>query len=347
MSPRSLFLVLGLGWLPVTGFAADPAPAEAPAALDAAAATQGAPAPAADAASADAGARQSADGEIFVTDREAEYARIAPRLAADDELKWLEAGGRKFVALLRGPRRGPPRGGLLIVPAPQEIVDRRELMRGLRSLPPAGGFVTLTFQPPLGAGPAAPATAGGAAGASAQQAASGEAGKDADAAAQTGAAEKSASPLIHPEFCPRVAAALAALRTALPPPAEGAPAPLLAIAAADASVPAVLGCYADALPEDLQAFAALGRWSGDFGALAVPSIEFVPLRDPAAVQAADARARLPLAEDAPPRRRVDVDGVDGRLEGAGEDVAKRLRGWLEHLSPAGAAAVPATKGISS
>ncbi|HMM76682.1 MAG TPA: DUF3530 family protein [Gammaproteobacteria bacterium] len=337
MSPRSLFLALGLCWLPLTGFAADPASAEAEAPA----------APAADAASADAAARESAGGEIFVTDREAEYARIAPRLAADDELEWLEAQGRKFVALLRRPRHGPPRGGLLIVPAPQELVDRRELMHGLRSLPPAGGFVTLTFQPPLGAGPAAPASADGAADASAQQAATDEAGKDADTAAQTGAAEKRASPPIHPEFCPRVAAALAALSAALPPPAEGAQAPLLAIAAADASVPAVLGCYADGLPEGLRAFAALGRWSGDFGALAVPSIEFVPLRDRAAVQAADARARLPLAEDAPPRRRVDVDGVDGGLEGAGEDVAKRLRGWLEHLPPAGAAAVPATKGVSS
>ncbi len=327
MSPHSSFLVVCL--LPLAASAAEPAPpdpATAPAA-DAAATTAPVATPAPVAATGNDAAHSAAAETLVLTDREAEYARIAPHLAVGDELRWLEVESRKFVALIRKPRQGPPRGALLIVPAPEELVDRREPVRSLRMLPPAGGFVTLALQPPLGAIPV-PAEAA---------AAPPQAAADADAAATPEAqaavdTEVPAAP-VHPEFCPRVAAALTALRAALTPPADGAAPPLVAIVAADASVPVVLGCYTEGLPADVSAFAALGRWSGDFGGLAVPSIEFVPLRDPVAVKAADARAALPLAAAAPARRRVDVEGVDSRLEGAGEDIAKRLRGWLEHLPP--------------
>ncbi len=283
--------------------AADPGPATADEPLEPA----GAAAPAA------------ADGaDIVVTDREAEFAKLAPRLAVGDELQWLEATGHEFVALQRKPRQGPPKGAILIVPAPQELLDQRELTRSLRSLPPAGGFVTLAMQPPLAAAPAA------------------EAGAEAN---------ETATPPLHAELCARVSAALAALEASL----HDVKTPLIAIAAADASVPAVLGCAAAGLPADVRAFAAIGRWQGDFGALPVPSIEFVPTLDTAAVRAAERRAALPLADTTPPRRRVDLDGVDGRLDGAGEDVAKRLRGWLERLPPPRAAersAAPASKSES-
>lgn len=330
MSPRSSYVLLGL--LPLVVFAAEPAAPDAAPAPAAAAEVPAAPPANADPAAATAGpedASPPAAGDALVrTDREAEYARIAPRLAAGDELQWLEAAGSKFVALIRKPRQGPPRGALLIVPAPQELVDRHEVIQQLRTLPPVGGYVTLALQPPLGAVPPPAADTAGAA----QEAADVDASKAAEAPAETATAATSVPP-IHPDFCPRVAAALAALQAVLPPPPENEAAPPLAIAAAEASVPAVLGCYADGLPAAVRAFAAFGRWPGDFGALAVPSIEFVPLRDPAAVKAADARAAQPLADDAPPRRRVDVDGVDVHLDGAGEDLAKRLRGWLEHLPP--------------
>jgi len=139
-----------------------------------------------------------------------------------------------------------------------------------------------------------------------------------DAAATASAAKGGA-------LCPRLAAALTALA------AEGAP--LVAVAAEAGSVQAVLDCNAGAPPSGVQAFAAIGHWQGDFDRLGVPSIEFVPMRDAAAVAAAERRAAKPVAEDAPPRRRVDLDGVDRHFDGADVEVAKRLRGWLERLPP--------------
>jgi len=126
-------------------------------------------------------------------------------------------------------------------------------------------------------------------------------------------------------LCARLGAALTALA------AEGAP--MIAVAAEAASVQAVLDCNAGAPPPGVQAFAALGGWQGSFDKLGVPSIEFVPLRDPVAVAAADRRAARPVAEGAPPRRRVDIDGADRNFSGAEVEVAKRLRGWLERLPP--------------
>ncbi len=281
---------------------------------------------------------------IVVTDREAEYAKIAPRLAPGDELLWLDAGDHKFVAFVRKPRQGPSRGAMLIVPAPQELLDQRELIRSLRTLPPAGGFVTLALQPPLASSEAAAGTKDEAAVAPAPDGAPDVATPDPAQAVPAAAAPAG--------FCPRVEAALRALEAALAPPPAGATAPSpITIVAADGSVTAVLGCYAAGLPARVGAFAAIGRWTGDVGALTVPSIEFVPLRDPVAVKAADARAALPLAMAAP-HRRVDLDGVDARLDGAGEDVAKRLRGWLEHLPPpdvakGNAAAAAAAPNVSS
>lgn len=329
--------------LPVTVFAADPAPAEdaAPAADDPAAAAEPA---SAQASTADEDAPAASDAPVR-TDPEAELATLAPRLAPGDELQWLDAAGRKFAAFRRTPRKGPPKGAILIVPAPAELLDQRELTHSLRLAPPAGGFVTLALQPPLG-----PVEAAASAAADEKEEAPAEdaADKESAATADTVAATVPAVPAVHADFCPRVAAAYAALEASL----EGAQTPLVAIAAADASVPAVLACYPDGLPAGVNAFAAIGRWQGDLGGLAVPAIEFVPGLDPAAVAAADRRAALPLAEDAPPRRRVDLDGFDRRLDGAGTEVAKRLRGWLERLPPpaaqaAGPAGAPPTPNVSS
>ncbi len=312
MSSRAS-LALSMLVLSAAAFGADPAStndaAAEPAAADAAPVQDAAaPATAGDEPleRAEAAAPAAADSEaIVVTDREAEFAKLVPRLAAGDELQWLEAAGHKFVALQRKPRQGPPKGAILIVPAPQELLDQRELTRSLRRLPPAGGFVTLAMQPPLAPMPAT------------------------EAGAEPADSNEAATSPLRAEFCARVTAALTALETAL----DGVKAPLIAIAATDASVPAVLDCEASGLPAGVRAFAAIGRWQGDFGELPVPSIEFVPTLDAVAMQAAERRAALPLADTTPPRRRVDLDGIDGRLDGAGEDVAKRLRGWLERLPP--------------
>ncbi len=282
-------------------------------------ATDSAAAAAADAAAqaAEEGGQSSPAAPTADAGREAEIAAMLPRLATDDELRWLEAGSTKFFAFSRKPKQGEPRGAILIVPAAGEFIDERALTRTLRSLPPAGGFATLALQPPLS--PAVAPAAEAAVDAAAQTAVA----EDPGAAASTPAAPESVA--VHADFCPRIAAALAAL--------EGAGAPLLAIAAAGDSVPAVLACYPDGLPSGVGAFAAIGGWQGSLAALKVPTIEFVPGRDPAAVAAANRREAVPLRDDEPPRRRVDLDGVDRSFAGADVEIAKRLRGWLERLPP--------------
>lgn len=85
--------------------------------------------------------------------------------------------------------------------------------------------------------------------------------------------------------------------------AEGVP--MVALAAGGGSADAVLACEPGGLPAGVAAFAAIGR-----------------------------------LDTAPPHRRVDIDAADGRFDGAEEEVAKRLRGWLEKL-PAKATATAA------
>lgn len=313
-----MMLVASVTW------AADPAAdAAAPAAAEADATPAGdtaAEAPAEAGAAPDAPANASAAPPV-VPDREAELAAIVPRLTAADELQWLGEGAQKFFAFRRQPPSGPPKGAILIVPAPTDYIDERELTRQLRTLPPAGGFVTLAVQPPL----SMDATAGDVT--EAEAAPAEDAAQDAEEAPKADATDAAAiaarPPPVHTEFCPRLAAALAALAADQPP--------LIAVVAEGDSMTAVLGCHPQGLPETVGAVAAIGAWQGDWSTLTQPTLELVPDLDPAAVRAADGRAARPRADDSPPRRRVDLVGVDRRFVGAGEDIAKRVRGWLERL----------------
>ena len=309
-----LSLVLGASPVAAQEPGAAPPAAPVPAGADTASAPAGgaSPPPAAD-APVDATSpttptdppADAANQPAAATGREQELSALLPRLALEDELLWLEADGERFFAFRRTPTRDKPRGAILIVPAPGRFIDETALIRSLRSLPPAGGYSTLAVQPPLTA--------------AAQPAPTAATAQDSTAAAAGGDA-----------LCARLTAALTALA------AEGAP--LVAIAAEAGSVEAVLDCNAGAPPPGVRAFAAIGRWHGNFDKIGVPSIEFVPMRDAAAVAAAERRAAKPVAADAPPRRRVDLDGVDGHFDGADVEVAKRLRGWLERLPPEGQSA---------
>jgi hypothetical protein len=253
--------------------------------------------------------------------REDELAALLPRLTREDELLWLEAGAERFFAFRREPRGGKSRGGILIVPAPGRFIDELPLVRRLREDPPVGGYTTLAVQAPLATAPAAPSAA-----------AVDEAGADAARGGEEARAAASTVPEAGAALCARIAAALAALS------AEGVP--MVALAAGGGSADAVLACEPGGLPAGVAAFAAIGRWEGRVKELAVPSIEFVPTRDPTALAAAERRADARRADTAPPHRRIDIDAADGRFDGAEEEVAKRLRGWLEKL-PAKAAATAA------
>jgi hypothetical protein len=110
------------------------------------------------------------------------------------------------------------------------------------------------------------------------------------------------------------------------------------LAAGGASADAVLACAPGGVPAGVDAFAAFGRWQGPPTALTVPTIEFVPTRDPVALAAATRRADAPREESAPPYRLVELEAADGRFDGAESELAKRLRGWLDKLPPPAAAA---------
>jgi hypothetical protein len=310
-----LFLVLGASRVDAQEPAAAPSAVPVPAGADTAPVPAGATSPpsAADAPASAANPTETADvpaaaanESAAANSREHELSALLTRLTLDDELLWLEAAGERFFAFRRTPPRGKPRGTILIVPAPGRFIDETALIRSLRSLPLAGGYSTLAVQPPLTDAATPSPTA--------------EPTPDASTVPDASAGATRSGPL-----CARLTAAMTAIA------AEGAP--LVAVAAEGGSVQAVLDCNAGAQPAGVQAFAAIGRWQGSFDRLGVPSIEFVPMRDPSAVAAAERRAAKPVAEDAPPRRRVDLDGVDGHFDGADVEVAKRLRGWLERLPP--------------
>lgn len=123
--------------------------------------------------------------------------------------------------------------------------------------------------------------------------------------------------------CARVAAALAYL--------QGQALRRIAIAAKGHGADRVLGCLQDAAPRELIAFAGIGSWSGDPEPLELPILDIVATRNPDAVRAADRRAAAVEAGAPAPYRRLDIDGADRSFIGAEIEVAKRLRGFLDHV----------------
>ena len=242
--------------------------------------------------------------------REGEILPRLPALASDEELVWLNAEGARFFAFRRPPPNGKtPRGAVLIVPDPRAFIDQQAVTRALRDIPARGAWLTLALQVPLAATPAAP------------QPPTPPPADPANPPATppvVAAASSTTDPL-----CGRLAAALALLESTSPP--------LIALVAQDDNAARALACYPDGLPPGIGAFAAIGRWAGKLEGLKIPSIEFVASLDPVGRREAARRAAAPRGANAPPHRMVELDAATRAFGGAEEDLAKRLRGWLERL----------------
>jgi len=285
-------------------FAADPPPA-----ADATTAAEPTPAAATEPAASSPATDAPVDKEKTPADREAEIAPRLPQLTVDDELVWLNADSTRFFAFKRLPAKAAkPQGAILIVPGPRAFIDQHPSTTQLREIPAAGGWLTLALQVPLQAEvapeqPPAPAS---------------------DATSPTPDATPPANAPVDP-LCARLTAALAFVDATKPP--------LIAVVAEGDSADRAQACFADGFPPTVRAFAAVGRWRGKLDGLKVPSIEFVPALDPAAIREADRRVKSVRQPNSPAHRRVDIDAADRAFKGAEIDVAKRLRGWLEKLPP--------------
>ena len=251
--------------------------------------------------------------------REGELVPHLPRLVGEEEVTWLEAEGKRFFVFKRAPKPGgPKRGALVLVPAPQAFIDQRAVTRALREDPLIGGYHTLALQPSL-AEPAGPSNLQAAEDPDGQKPAEPAKDEPADAGPGSGAGAESQADAAK-ALCARLRATIAAAGALV----QGS----VAVVAEQQHVADALACLAENAPPEVHAFAAVGGWRGEWPKLTVPSLEFVPINDPAAKREADRRARTPPAAGTPPRRQIDIDGT---LEPAATEIARRLRGWLNHL----------------
>lgn len=329
-------LLCGLLIASPRAFAVDPAstppasakPADAAAAKDPAAAPVAKEAPPADEpAATTAPTATAAPEDTGLPGREGELVPRLPELAGDEELVWLNAAGTRFFAFRRPPAKGQtPRGALLIVPDPRAFIDQQAVTRALREIPARGAWLTLALQVPLAEVPSAAPVATPSPSASpppdtppTEPTPAATPAPDPAAATPVPAASEAApDPL-----CGRIAAALALLESTSPP--------LVALVAQDENAARALACYPEGLPPGVGAFATIGRWAGKLGGLKLPSIEFVASLDPVARREATRRVEAPREPGAPPHRMVEIDAASRQFGGAEQDLAKRLRGWLERL----------------
>ena len=257
--------------------------------------------------------------------REGELVPQLPRLVGEEEVIWLEAEGQRFFVFKRTPKAGKTvRGTLVIVPAPQAFIDQRPVTRVLREDPVAGGYYTFALQPSLaedGAPEPRVATAN-----SDKELSATPAEPDPDKPADEGPSPTASTGAFEPgaprtrSLCPRLKATIAAAGLVEPR--------AVALIAEQQHIPAVLACFADGVPPEVHAFVAIGGWQGEWLKLTVPSLEFLPGLDPIARREAARRARTPPPAGAGPRTQIEIDG---RLDDAALEIARRLRGWLDRL----------------
>ena len=274
-------------------------------------------------ATADAPSKPAADTGL--AGREAELVPQLPRLVGEEEVTWLEAEDQRFFVFKRAPKPGKTvRGTLVIVPAPQAFIDQRPVTRALREDPLAGGYHTFALQPSLALATVPEANGVDASG---DKDPSGKDSGDEPGAPSGGDAGRSGSTVAGEAeaadtrtLCQRLKATVAAAGLVEPRS--------VALVAEQQHIPAVLACFAEGFPPDVHAFVAIGGWRGEWPKLAVPSLEFLPTLDPVARREAARRARTPPPRDAASRTQVEIDG---RLDDAAVEIARRLRGWLDRL----------------
>ncbi len=124
-------------------------------------------------------------------------------------------------------------------------------------------------------------------------------------------------------FCARITASLKFLQ------ARGAP-PVVLVGVGR-SFEISRACLADQTPGKVAGLVGFGRWLGALNPQEVPLLDIPPTADPVAVQAAHLRAVVAVTRAQTTYRQIPIDALDERFEGAEQEAAKRLRGWLIQL----------------
>jgi len=117
--------------------------------------------------------------------------------------------------------------------------------------------------------------------------------------------------------------------------------PAVALAGVDGAAERLVESLAGCTAESAVGLAASGRWDADVSALAVPVLELLPARDVAALRAAEARATAVAKAGKTDYRRLELADAGGDFTLYGEEVARRLHGWVATLGEPAAAAAPA------
>ena len=89
-------------------------------------------------------------------------------------------------------------------------------------------------------------------------------------------------------------------------------------------------CLQNGVPPEVSAFAALGRWQGEIDDL--PMLELIGTRDDLAATTSRRREKDAARRAFDQYRLVVLGGADGRYLGFEDEIAQRIRGWIERLS---------------
>ncbi len=89
-------------------------------------------------------------------------------------------------------------------------------------------------------------------------------------------------------------------------------------------------CLQNGVPREVSTFAALGRWQGEIDDL--PMLELIGERDELAVTSSRRREKDAARRAFSQYRLIVLGAADARYVGFQDEIARRIRGWVERLS---------------
>jgi len=290
-------LALALGM--TVARAADPPPAETPAAAPADAA---AAAPATDATPAAAGAAPAADAAAPPIDKAMPsapepllLARLEAKTLPGDFLK-LGDDAQPILARYRAATKLPAKGAVLFIPAPGRFIGDDAVIAAALAEMPGGGWSVLAVQTPL----------------------------------LTAVATLKQYDETHDQALERAKKGLEYLAK------QQSPATVVVGRAGSVELAREVATAAG----EVAAVAALGPWSGQIGDSKLPLLDVNPARERLSLAKADERKQEASRANLEVYRQVVLSGADHRYIGYEVEVARRIRGFAEHLPPPGKEAAP-------
>ena len=89
-------------------------------------------------------------------------------------------------------------------------------------------------------------------------------------------------------------------------------------------------CLQNGVPREVSTFAALGKWQGEIDDL--PILELIGERDELAVTSSRRREKDAARRAFSQYRLIVLGAADARYVGFQDEIARRIRGWVERLS---------------